>query len=103
MISYGAEQSPVWSQKNKVLFYQYGDKIMAVRSSVKGGTFLTEDIHAGAEKLVGLPGEWDLPADGKRLLLLAPVLTKEGPKPDHEVTFLLNFSGYLRQRVEVNK
>jgi len=102
-ISDAGGAGPVWSQTTDELFYQSGDQIIAVNYSTKGDRFVPEKSHMWA-KLGGVePWQWDLSPDGKRVLVLVPVSTSEAPKPDHEVTFILNFFDYLRQRVPVNK
>jgi serine/threonine-protein kinase len=103
-ISNGGGEAPVWSRNSQELFYQSGDKIMVVSYTVKGDTLELGNPRVWAAKLGGVqPRQWDLAPDGKRLLVLTPVASTEAPKPDHEVTFLLNFFDYLRQRVPVNK
>jgi hypothetical protein len=95
---------PAWSQKTNELFYQSGDKIMVVSYTVKGDTFERKNPRVWGTKLGSVQlRQWDLVPDGQRLLVLTPVAPAEPPKPDHEVTFLLNFFGYLRQRVPVSK
>jgi Tol biopolymer transport system component len=102
-ISQGGDFNPAWSQKTNELFYQSGDKVMVVNYTVKGDSFIAEKPRPWTEKLGFQAGQWDVAPDGKRLLVLSPVAPTEAPKPDHEVTFLLNFFEYLRQRVPVNK
>jgi hypothetical protein len=46
---------------------------------------------------------FDLAPDGKRLAMEMPVATPEPPKPQHEVTFVLNFFDELRRRVPLGK
>ncbi len=46
---------------------------------------------------------FDLAPDGKRVAVELPVATSEGPKPEHEVTFLFNFFDELRRRAPLGK
>jgi hypothetical protein len=68
---------------------------------VKGDTFVADKPRVWLEK----PGstDFDLSPDGKRVAVVTPVAAAEGPKPDHEVAFLLNFFDELRRRVPVGK
>ena len=100
----GGGESPVWSPKTNELFYQSGDEIMVVKYKANGNKFDRENPVVWAKNLGGVQlGKWDVEPNGKRLLVLTPVVTGEAAKPDHEVTFLLNFFDYLRQKVPVNK
>jgi Tol biopolymer transport system component len=91
-------QNPVWSRKSNELFYQSGDRIMVVKYKVNGNKFDPENPVVWAKNLGGVQvGNWDVAPDGKRLLVVTPVAAGEAPKPDHEVTFLLNFFDHLRR------
>ena len=46
---------------------------------------------------------FDLAPDGKRIAVEMPVAAPEGPKPEHEVTFLFNFFDELRRRAPLGK
>jgi len=102
-ISNSGGTAPRWSRNGRELIYQSGDQLMIVSYSVKGDTFLPEKPRVWIEKVgaSGFARAWDLAPDGKRAVVLTPVGTSEGPKSDHEVTFLLNFFDELRRRAPV--
>ena len=100
-ISNGGSTSSVWSRNGHDLLYQAGDQILAVSYTVKNDAFVAEKPRVWIEKLGG--SAWDLAPDGKRVLVLTPVESAEGPRQEHEVVFLINFFDYLRQRVPVGK
>jgi hypothetical protein len=83
------------------LIYQSGTQLMAVSYTMKGDTFVQEKPHVWIDKLGGT--DWDLAPDGNRVLVLTPVESAEGPKPEHEVVFLINFFDELRRRVPAGK
>jgi len=90
-----------WSRSGRELYYQSGDKIMAVSYTVKGDTFVTEKPRVWISKVGGT--EWDVDSDGKRVAVITPVGSTQTPGPDHTVVFLLNFLDYLKQQVPLNK
>jgi WD40 repeat protein len=100
-ISNSGGQQPVWSPSGRELFYQAGDQLMAVSYSVNGGSFVAEKPRVWIAKLGGT--QFDLAPDGKRVAVLTPVDGPEGPKADHEVVLLENFSDYLRRLVPTGK
>jgi hypothetical protein len=84
------------------LLYRSGDQIMAVNYTVKGGSFVPEKARVWLSKL-GAATSFDLAPDGKRLAVVLPVASQETTKPDHEVTFVFNFSDELHRRIPVAK
>jgi hypothetical protein len=47
--------------------------------------------------------QWDLAPDGTRVLVLTPVESADGPRPEHHVVFLQNFFDELRRRVPLGQ
>jgi WD40-like Beta Propeller Repeat len=92
---------PRWSRSAHELVYQMGDQIMAARYSVNGDRFVAEKPRVWIAKLGGT--EWDLAADGKRVVVVTPVASAEAPKQEHQVVFLQNFFDELRRRVPLGK
>jgi len=90
---------PVWSRSGSELIYQAGDQLMSVSYSVNGDSFVAEKPRVWIDKLGGT--QWDLAPDGKRVAGITPAAGAEAPKPEHEVTILLNFFDELRRRVPV--
>lgn len=102
VISNQGGSHPVWSRAGNDLLYQApGGQIMAVGYTVKGEVFVADKPRVWLEK----PGstDWDLSPDGKRIAVVTPVGTAQGPAPAHEVAFLLNFFDELRRRVPPGK
>ena len=100
----GKNEVYVRSRKNRELFYQSDDQIMAVKYNVKNDVFVPEKPRVWAAKLAGATqfrgALWfDLAPDGKHLAVEVPVSTPEVPKPEHEVTLVFNFFDELRRRV----
>ena len=92
---------PRWSRSAHELVYQMGDQIMAARYAVNGDTFVAEKPRVWIAKLGGT--EWDLAADGKRVVVVTPVASAEAPTQEHQVVFLQNFFDELRRRVPLGK
>ena len=78
-----------------------GDQIMSARYGVNGDTFVAEKSRVWIAKLGGT--EWDLAADGKRVVVVTPVASAEAPKQERQVVFLQNFFDELRRRVPPGK
>ena len=93
--------APRWSRNGHELMYRSGDQIIAASYTAKGDTFVAEKPRVWIVKLGGT--DWDLAPDGKRVAVLTPVESGEGPKQDHEVVFLQNFFDELRRRVPLGK
>jgi len=100
VVSNQGGQHPVWSRTKNDLLYRAPDgQIMAASYTVKGDTFVADKPRVWLAKPGGT--EFDLSPDGKRLAVVTPVASAEGPKPEHEVVFLENFFDELRRRVPV--
>jgi Tol biopolymer transport system component/predicted Ser/Thr protein kinase len=97
----GVDAPPRWSRNGHDLMYQSGDQIMAVSYTAKSGTFLPDKPRVWIAKLGGTA--WDLAPDGKRVMVVTPVVSAEAPKQEHEVVFLENFFDELRRRVPASK
>jgi hypothetical protein len=89
------------------LFYESNDnRIMVVDYAAKGDSF-----EAGRPRLwsstqvlgMGLVHNVDLAPDGKRLVVFPRPDRMEEQKGPVQVTFLLNFFDYVRQRVPAGK
>jgi Tol biopolymer transport system component/predicted Ser/Thr protein kinase len=100
-ISNNGGRAPRWSRNGHDLLYQSGDQIMAVSYTAKSGTFLPDKPRVWIAKLGGTA--WDLAPDGKRVMVVTPVVSAEAPKQEHEVVFLENFFDELRRRVPASK
>jgi hypothetical protein len=47
--------------------------------------------------------DWDLAPDGKRVAVIAPVESPDGPKQDHGLVFVQHFFDELRRRVPLER
>jgi len=104
-ISNSGGDFPVWSPNGRDLLYKSGDQIMAVSYTVKGDVFLPEKPRVWVSKL-GTPANgpyFDLAPDGKRVAVIVSAQPEGLPKPDHEVTLVLNFMDEVRRRVPAGK
>jgi serine/threonine-protein kinase len=72
---------------------------MAASYTVTGDMFVAGEPRVWIARLGGT--QWDLASDGKRVVVLTPVESAEGPKQDHEIAMLLNFFDELRRKVPV--
>jgi Tol biopolymer transport system component len=105
-ISSGASWHPIWSTNGRELFFMslFDRHIMVVDYTVSGDRFVAEKPRVWSEKQIlnnlgGGPYEpYGLAPDGKHFaVLLYPDGTGEA-KPTAQLTFLLNFGDYLRER-----
>ena len=78
-----------------------GDQILAASYTVNGDAFVADKPRVWLAKPGGT--DFDLSPDGKRLAVVTPVASAEGPKAEHEVVFLTNFFDELRRRVALSK
>jgi serine/threonine-protein kinase len=90
---------PCWSRTGHELVYQSGDQVMAARYTMQGDAFVAEKPRVWIAKLGGTL--FDVAPDGRRVAALAPVVSADAPKQDHEVVILQNFFDELRRRVPV--
>jgi len=92
---------PRWSHSGRDLVYRSGDQLMAVGYTVKDDTFVAEKPRVWLAKLGGT--DWDLAPDGKRVAVIAPVESPDGPKQDHGLVFVQHFFDELRRRVPLER
>ena len=89
----------IWSRNGRELFFGHDRHIMVAPYTAKGDFFVAGKPQVWSEKrLLDVPYDmFDLAPDGKRF---AVVLYADGSaEPMNQLTVLLNFSDYLRQRV----
>ena len=96
-VSDGGARGTTWSRTGELLYFS-GDHIMAVNYTVQNGSFVPQKPRVWMPKSWA-PGPFDIAPDGKRIAVVTPVGMPEAPKPEHEVTFVFNFSDELRRRV----
>jgi serine/threonine-protein kinase len=105
-ISAGGGYVPMWSRGRK-LFYETNDnRIMVVDYRAKGDSFEAGKPHLWSNIQVMGMGQMynvDLAPDGQRLVVFPRPNAVEEQKGPVEVTFLLNFFDYVRQRVPAGK
>ncbi len=89
-----------WSHSSSELLYQEGDRIMAVRYTVNGGSFDADKPRVRIEKLGGTA--WDIAPDG-RIAVRTPVESPQAPAAEHTVVFLENFFDELRRKAPLPK
>jgi serine/threonine-protein kinase len=100
-ISSSGGVAPRWSRNGPELMYQSGDQVMAARYTVQGDAFVAEKPRVWIAKLGGTLV--DVARDGRRVAVLAPVVSADALKQDHEVVILQNFFDELRRRVPVGR
>jgi serine/threonine-protein kinase len=91
-----------WSPNGRELLYRSGNRIMTVGYTVSGDSFVAEKPRVWAENVRALAG-FDLAPDGNRVAVFVPVVTREAPKQEHSVVFVLNFFDELRRRAPVGQ
>src|SRR5262249_31191237 len=99
-ISTNGGAHPAWSANGHELFYQEGDRVMAVSYTVSGGTFNPGSPRERVAKLGANDEDWDVAPDG-RIVAVTPVDTSQPtatPPNEHTVVFLENFFDELRRR-----
>jgi serine/threonine-protein kinase len=101
-ISNNGGDRPFWLRQGHELVYGSGSGLMAVRYTVSGDTFVVDKPRMWFEKL-GKIRDGDIAPDGKRMLVLRPVVSVEPPKQEHTVVFLENFFDELRRKVPAGK
>ncbi len=92
---------PLWSRTGQDLLYSTeSNTVMAVHYSAQGETFVADKPRVWAKS----PGNlYDISADGKRLVVLAPEHPGVAHQEEHEIVFLQNFFDELRRRAPVGK
>jgi WD40 repeat protein len=102
IVSTQAATAPLWSRNGQDLLYTTTDgQVMAVHYSAKGDTFVADKPRVWLAKYTG--GDYDLSADGKRLVAIVPEHAAMAPQVEHEVVFLQNFFDELRRKVPTGK
>jgi eukaryotic-like serine/threonine-protein kinase len=93
---------PMWSQTAPELFFRTDENlIMNAKYSVNGDSFMAEKPRVWSEKRLanlGMISSFDLAPDGKRVAAIMSLERTVETKPDHNVTFLLNFVDEIRRR-----
>lgn len=106
-ISTGGGSYPIWSRKERKLFFLTPDwKIMALHYAVNGGSFATGKPQLWSPKsLLYLGGlyPYDLAPDGKRFAVVLDTAAGQEKKPTESVIVLLNFFDELRSKVPAGK
>ena len=95
---------PSWSPNGRELFYESGDRILAVSYSVENGSFRADKPRVWAD----VPSKWHggpftpdsvMAPDGKRFAVTTKVEGQTVESDQRHVTMLLNFFEELRRRV----
>jgi serine/threonine-protein kinase len=102
LISSAGGMHPVWSRKEKKLFFRTdGNQIMVADYVVEGDKFVAHKAHIWSEKRlanIGLAMNFDLAPDG-RVAAFMPVEQPGEQKAENHVTFMLNFFDEMRRRL----
>jgi serine/threonine-protein kinase len=101
-ISTNGGTHPIWSRDGRELFYQEGDRVMAVSYTVNGETFTPVSRRERVAKLGANEEDWDVAPDG-RVVAVTPVETSQPaatPSAEHTVVFLENFFDEVKRRVK---
>jgi Tol biopolymer transport system component len=105
-ISTSGGRYPIWSRKDRELFYNSDNHIMVAAYTVRADSFATDKPRPWSNTQIREPaGIWnlDLAPDGKRFaVFLRPDAIGEQKGSVH-VTVLLNFFDELRRRVPAGK
>lgn len=75
---------------------------MTVGYTVSGDSFVAEKPRVWADNVRAVGG-FDLAPDSSRVAVFVPVVTREAPKQEHSVVFVLNFFDELRRRAPVGR
>ena len=106
-ISSGGGKAPVWSRKERSLFFENLDnRIMVAPYAVNGDSFLASKPRVWSDQELVSPTPYvnfDLAPDGTRIVGLVRPQAAEGTRGSVHVTFLLNFLDELRRKVPVGK
>ena len=96
-ISTDGGETPRWSRTGNELLYESANRIMSVRYTVNGDTFVADKPRVRVDKLESAGG-WDLAPDG-RIVAVVPIEAPAPPPAPHTVVVLQNFFDELRRRV----
>jgi len=79
-LSTAGGQMPRWRADGKEVFYIAPDqRLMAAQVTIKGGEFETGEVHALFGPLMGNGYQYDVSADGQRILAITPRQTASAP------------------------
>ena len=106
-VSHGGGRIPRWLPNGRELVFRTDDqRIMVSTYAVKDGSFVVDRPRAWTSAKLGDTGvlsNFDLDADGKRVVGLVPVARPEEEQSLNHVTVALNFSDEVRRRVDRTK
>ncbi|HYN10592.1 MAG TPA: hypothetical protein VES67_24625 [Vicinamibacterales bacterium] len=88
---------PVWAPESSDILYQSRGRIMAVRYTTRGGTFVADKPRVWAANFGGVVA-FDVAPDGNRVAVVVPATPREAPRPDHTIVLLQNVFDELRRR-----
>jgi serine/threonine-protein kinase len=95
---------PEWSRSSRELFFRTMDnQIMVAAYTVNEHSFVPEKPRLWSANALANAGSWanyDLSADGKRIVALMPSGGPEGQRTQNHIIVLLNFFDELRRRVQ---
>ena len=101
-VSSGGARAPRWSRNGRDLFYGTDDgRLMVVRYRTNGDSFVAEAPRQwGHVRLAdtGVLPNYDLAADGARVIGLVSAPTTVPSQTENHVTVILNFFGEMRRR-----
>ncbi len=104
-VSIAGGRIAAWSGEGHELLYRTDDqKIMAATCSIKGGSFVVDSVRQWTPARLaetGVLANFDLAADGKRIVALVPSGKPEDQQSENHVTFMLNFIAEIERRVPV--
>ena len=99
-ISTGGGDHPVWSKKDRQLFFRSSEGMMVASYTTNDEAFVASKPRLWAAKK-GLGDFFDLAPDGKRFAVVQEETSEQ--KGPERVTILLNFFDELHRRVPVSK
>ena len=102
-VSRGGGRVPRWSRARSELFYATDDqRLMVATYAVRNGTFSAQPPRqwtAGRLAETGVFPNYDVAADGRRIVALLPFASGDGAPPGNHVTMIFNFVEELKRRV----
>jgi hypothetical protein len=102
-VSTSGGERPRWSHTGHELVYQSGDQLMAASYTVNGNRFVPDKPRVWISLSRAVGPNWDLAADGKRVVASIPEGSAQASAPEHEIVMLLNFADELRRRMPLGK
>jgi Tol biopolymer transport system component len=103
-ISTEGGSEPVWNRNGRELFYQRGDKMMAVDIATQSGfaAGTPRMLFEGRYEAAPVPvANYDVSPDGQRFLMLKPIEQAEAAPT--QINVVLNWSEELKQKVPTGK